>query len=294
MSHPDPATPPVRQVQVSPDQLVNVVARPGFFAYLRQLWGFRSFIHFDSRSRIASGNSEDTLGRVWLILNPILNGATYFLVFGVLLQTGKSIPNFIAYLIIGTFMFRFTTGAVTQGSRALNNNQTMMRAFNFPRATLPIAVNVREMMAQVLVVATMIVLILAIPPLEPISWLWLLIIPVLCLQFLFNLGLSLLLARYVTQFPDITNLISFGTRIWLYLSCVFFSLDRFESNPAIHQAMQLNPLFCVLDITRDALLYDQLPGAERWLVLGGWTVAVLILGSILFWQAEQSYSKAKG
>ncbi|GHD11813.1 ABC transporter permease [Zhihengliuella salsuginis] len=288
-----PASNRTQRIHVSPHDLVSIGARPGFFEYIRQIWQFRSFIHFDSRSRIATGNSDDALGRIWLVLNPILNGATYFFVFGILLDTAKNIPNFLGYLIIGTFMFRFTTGAITQGARALNNNQSMMRAFNFPRATLPLAVNVRELMSQVIVITTMLVLILAIPPLEEISWLWLLIFPVVIVQFLFNLGLSLLLCRIVTRFPDVVNLISFGTRIWLYLSCVFFSLDRFENNPGIYQAMQLNPLFCVLDITRDALLYGNVPSFERWAVLGTWTLVLLIVGSIAFWKAEESYNQER-
>ncbi|WP_309081885.1 ABC transporter permease [Zhihengliuella sp.] len=282
-----------QRVQVSPEGLVKVGARPGFFEYARQIWQFRSFIHFDSRSRIATGNSDDALGRIWLVLNPILNGATYFFVFGVLLNTAKGIENFIAYLIIGVFMFRFTTGSITQGARALNNNQSMMRAFNFPRATLPLAVNVRELMSQVIVITTMLVLILAIPPLERITWLWFLLVPVVLVQFLFNLGLSLLLCRIVTRLPDVVNLISFGTRIWLYLSCVFFSLERFENHPGIYQAMQLNPLFCVLDITRDILLYGNVPSLERWAVLGAWTLVLLIVGSIAFWKAEESYNQER-
>ncbi|MEE1620716.1 ABC transporter permease [Zafaria sp. J156] len=273
--------------------MIRVGRRPSLAGYLKQLWDFRAFILFDSRARIATGNSDDALGKVWMVLNPILNGATYFLVFGILLGTGRGVPNFIAYLIIGVFMFRFTTQSIINGARSINNNQAIVQAFNFPRATLPIAINVRELMSHVPVFAVMFILILAIPPLEPISWLWLLFFPVLALQILFNIGLSLLLARIVTQVGDFVHLISFGTRIWLYLSAVFFSADRFADHPLMMAFMNANPMFCVLDIVRDVILYDTLPEAGRWLVLGGWTAALLLIGTIVFWKAEESYGQEK-
>ena len=55
--------------------LRRVGARPGLARYLASLWEYRSFILFDSRSRIAGANSVNALGRVWMVLNPILDGA---------------------------------------------------------------------------------------------------------------------------------------------------------------------------------------------------------------------------
>lgn len=278
---------------VAPDRLARVGARPGFVQYLRSLWAYRSFIVFDSRSRIAGGNSVNALGRVWMVLNPILNGATYFFVFGLLLGTGKGIPNFIAYLIIGVFLFRYTTSAITAGSRAIAGNLAIVRAFRFPRATLVLATNMREFMVFIPTLITMFVLILVIPPLEEITALWLLIVPLLALQTLFNVGLSMLLARIVARWPDFSNLIGFGTRIWLYLSAVFFSIERFENHPLMVTFMHLNPMYCVLDIARESLLYGEVAAPERWLVLIAWTVVLLVVGTLVFWQAEETYGEER-
>lgn len=285
------ASPGSQHFTLNTNGLVKVGRRPSLPNYLKQLWDFRSFVFFDSQARISSGNSEESLGKLWMILNPILNGATYFLVFGILLGTGRGVPNFIAYLILGVFMFRFTTQSILSGARSINNNRAIVQAFNFPRATLPIAVCVRELMANLPVFLVMFALVLAIPPMEPITWKWLLFIPVVIIQFFFNVGLSLLLARVVTRVKDFAHIISFGTRLWLYLSCVFFSAERFESNPLIMTLMHANPMFCVLDIVRDLILYDTWPVAERWLVLGGWTAALLVIGMLVFWWAEEDYGR---
>jgi len=271
----------------------RVGRRPGLWTYLKQVWEFRHFIIFDSKSRIAGESADDSLGRVWMVLNPILQGAAYFLVFGIMLNTSRGIENFIAYLIIGVFMYRFTATTVVAGSKAISGNHSLVTAFNFPRMTLPIAINVREMMRHTTTYITMFALILLVPPLEPITWKWLLFIPIVALQFLFNLGLSFILARIVADWNDFTHIIAFGTRIWMYLSAVFYSTDRFADLPVVLGLMNANPLFNVLDMTRDVLLYDTWPEPMRWMILGGWTLGVLVIGTLVFWQGEEKYGRER-
>lgn len=278
-------------VTVDGSALSRVGARPGLGRYIASLWEYRSFILFDSRSRVAGANSVNALGRVWMVLNPILDGAAYFLVFGILLGTGRGIENFIGYLVIGVFLFRYTSGAITAGSRSISGNLAIVRAFRFPRATLVIATNMRELLLFVPTLITMVLLVLAIPPAEEITWRWLLLIPLLALQTLFNIGASLLLSRFVAHWADLSNLIAFGTRIWLYLSAVFFSIERFENVPALVTAMHLNPMYCVLDIARQSLLYATDADPMRWIVLAAWTAVLLVVGILVFWSAEETYGE---
>lgn len=282
-----------KTTKVNRSNVTRVGTRPGLWRYLKQVWDFRHFIIFDSRSRIAGEATQDNLGQAWLVFNPILNGAAYFLVFGIMLGTGRGIENFVAYLIIGIFMYRFTNTAIVAGSKAITGNSGLVGAFNFPRMALPIAINVRELMRNMIVFVTMFALVLIIPPLEPITWKWLMFIPIVAIQFLFNLGLSLVLARIVSEWHDFTHIIAFGTRIWMYLSAIFYSVDRFEDLPIIQEIMYLNPLFCILDMSRDVILYDTWPDTMRWIVLGAWTVGFLVAGTILFWQGEESYGRER-
>lgn len=194
---PKPAA--VHDVPVDLSKLKRVGARPPFPDYLVQLWDFRQFIYYDARARVQSSTHRDKLGSAWLILNPVFNGLTYFLVFGLLLNTSKGIPNFIGYLVIGVFMFQITSGAIMSGARSLQQNKSLVQGFSFPRAALPIGVNLRELLAKIPMFIAMLLIILLVPPVEPISWRWLLLFPVLALQFSFNLGVGLILARMISR-----------------------------------------------------------------------------------------------
>ncbi|MEV8182939.1 ABC transporter permease [Specibacter sp. NPDC078692] len=269
--------------------LSRVGARPAFLDYLVQLWDFRNFIIYDARARVKSGTRRDKLGSAWLLLNPIFNGVTYFVIFGLLLGTGKGIPNFIGYLTIGVFMFQMTSGAITGGARSIQQNRALVQGFTFPRAALPLGVNIREAMVNVPMILAMLLLVLFIPPTEPITWRWLLIIPVLLLQFLFNLGVGMILARVISRVNDVTHLLPFALRAMMYLSAIFFSYERFIHHPVLLSIMQANPMFIIIDITRDCLLYGVTPALQSWIVLTAWSLSVLIVGSVYFWKGEESY-----
>ncbi|PPB50572.1 phosphate ABC transporter permease [Arthrobacter pityocampae] len=281
----------VRVVPVSTQGLLRIGARPGLAEYLRQIWRHRAFIVYDARARVSSGNRRDRLGSAWMILNPVLNGLTYYLIFGLLLNTSKGIENFIGYLIIGVFLFQLSARAITNGARSMQVNKAVIQAFNFPRATLPISVNVREILASVPVLITMLILVLLFPPTEDITWRWVLLIPALFLQSVFNLGVGLILARMISRINDITHLLGFGLRVWMYASAVFFSYERFIDHPRLLAIVELNPLFNVLDIVRDCVLYATLPSWESWAILSVWAFGMLALGIVFFWKGEESYGR---
>ena len=61
---------------------------------------------------------------------------------------------------------------------------------------------------------------------EPVTWYWLLVIPALLLQTMFNVGVGLMIARLGAEVNDFSQLLPFLLRTWMYLSGVIFSLAR--------------------------------------------------------------------
>lgn len=285
-----PRTTPRVEV-VSTARLKRVGARPPIGAYLAQLWGRRHFLWADARARVTSGTRETLLGTAWLVVKPVLDGLTYFLIFGLLLRSGQGVPNFLGYLIIGTFLFSFTTRCVMGGTRSISAGRNLVRAFTFPRAALPVSVVLREALNMVPVLGAMIALLLFLPPSEVLTWRVLLVPGVLALQVVFCTGLALLLARVAAKIPDLNQLVSFAMRLWLYGSAVFFSYERFVDHPTLLALMEANPMFMVLDMARDCLLYGETPAGSTWLALSAWAFGTLTVGFLVFWHGEESYGR---
>jgi teichoic acid transport system permease protein len=277
---------------VSTGRLTQVGARPPIRTYLAQLWSRRHFLWAEARAKATSGTRETLLGQAWLVINPILTGLAFYVIFGVVLQSSRGIPNFLGYLVIGVFLFQFTSQCVTSGAKSIQSGRNLIRAFAFPRASLPLSTVIRGVLNLIPTLGAMFFLIVALPEQEQWTAAAMLFPVVLLLQLLFATGLALFLARLTSILPDLNQLIGLAMRFWLYGSAVFFSIDRFEEIPWLVGIMRANPMFMVLDASRDCLLYGEVPAFSTWLSLSAWAVGSLVGGFLFFWQAEESYGRA--
>lgn len=283
--------PPVTEV-VQAGRLSRVGARPPLGTYLRQLWERRHFLWAEARAKVGSGTRETVLGQLWLVAKPVLDGLVYYVIFGFLLNANQGIPNFLGYLVIGVFLFAFTTECVTGGAKSIQSGRNLIRAFAFPRASLPISVVLRAVLGLVPTLAAMFAILLLLPEREVWTWRVALFPLVLVLQTLFATGLAMLLARLTAAFADLSQLIPYFVRFWLYGSAVFFSTERFAEHPLILAVMHANPMYMVLDAARDCLLYGVTPSTGLWLGLTAWSVATFVVGFLVFWRGEESYGRA--
>ena len=79
---------------------------------------------------------------------------------------------------------------------------------------------------------------------EPLTWYWLLAIPALLMQAVFNVGMGLFLARLGARADDFSQLMPFLVRTWMYASGVMFSIQTISSlrhHPTLTYLLQINP-----------------------------------------------------
>ncbi|WP_336323599.1 ABC transporter permease [Streptomyces lavendofoliae] len=271
-------------------------ARPGLAEYVRQLWGRRHFILAFSQAKLTAQYSQAKLGQLWQVATPLLNAAVYFLIFGLILNAGRGMDKevYIPFLVTGVFVFMFTQTSVMSGVRAISGNLGLVRALHFPRASLPISFALQQLQ-QLLFSMIVLFVIAAVFGSYP-SLSWLLILPALALQFLFNVGLSLIMARLGSKTPDLAQLMPFVMRTWMYGSGVMFSIPiMLKDKPAwIADVLMYNPAAIYMDLIRFALIdgygTENLP-SHVWLAAVLWAVLVGAAGFVYFWKAEERYGR---
>jgi teichoic acid transport system permease protein len=271
-------------------------ARPGLAEYVRQLWGRRHFVLAFSSAKLTAQYSQAKLGQLWQVATPLLNAAVYYLIFGLILQSSRGIPSevFIPFLVTGVFVFTFTQSSVMAGVRAISGNLGLVRALHFPRAALPVSFALQQL--QQLLYSMIVLFVVAVSFGSYPSLSWLLILPALALQFVFNTGLALIMARLGSKTPDLAQLMPFVMRTWMYASGVMFSIPvMLKDKPAwIGDVLQYNPAAIYMDLVRYALIdgygSENLP-AHVWIVGLLWAVALGAGGFVYFWKAEEQYGR---
>ncbi|MEU6511296.1 ABC transporter permease [Streptomyces sp. NPDC046942] len=271
-------------------------ARPSLAEYVRQLWGRRHFILAFSQAKLTAQYSQAKLGQLWQVATPLLNAGVYYFIFGVILHASRGLSQdvYIPFLVTGVFVFTFTQSSVMSGVRAISGNLGLVRALHFPRASLPVSFSLQQL--QQLLFSMIVMFIVAIGFGSYPSPAWLLIVPVLLLQFLFNTGLALIVARMGAKTPDLAQLMPFVLRTWMYTSGVMFSISKMmegRSEIAV-RLLQVNPAAVYMDLMRYALI-DGYGAANLpphvWAVALFWAVAVFAGGFVYFWQAEERYGR---
>lgn len=281
---------PTRAIQRT--ELHKVGGRPPLREYLRQLGERRHFIAMQAWSSATHQHRGMLLGNIWMILSPILDGLMYFLIFGIVLQVSRGIPNYPAYLVIGILMFSFSSRCITSAANAVHSGRSLVQAFTFPRAALPLATVLRETIATIPVVIAVFVLVVVISGPGVASPYWVMVPLIFLMQAWLNVGFALVVARWGALFPDVRQLLTYVVRFLMYTSGVIFAIDRFANAlPALAPYMHANPLYILLTMYRDVLIYDQLPPANTWAILTIWALVSSVIGMVYFWQAEVKYGR---
>jgi teichoic acid transport system permease protein len=297
--------------------------RPPVFRYMRNLWHRRHFIMAFATARNIAMYTEARLGQVWQVLTPLLNAGVYFLIFGLLLKINRGIPNYLGFLVTGVFVFNFTQRAFISTSTVITESLPLIRALHFPRAALPLAYVIIELQQMVLSMLVLAVIVLCTG--EPITWYWLLVIPALLLQTIFNVGAGLAVARLGSNVNDFSQLLPFLMRTWLYVSGVLFNIATLDIPRKYIALLQINPAAIYISLIRDAMLQTQResePGAmpynkvkcdtwqhlkkpldwsaychpvtnpaHYWIYGIAWAVLALVVGFYFFWRAEAKYGR---
>ncbi|MEW2161792.1 ABC transporter permease [Streptomyces sp. NPDC007084] len=299
-------TPPVTTAPVSPaDEAAALAARyglnvsgarPSLSEYVRQLWARRHFITAFATAKLTSQYSQAKLGQVWQVMTPLLNAAVYYFIFGILLGTKHGVPDYIPFLVTGVFVWTFTQSSIMAGTRAISGSLGLVRALHFPRAALPVSYALQQLQQLLFSMAALVVILLCFG--VPVSASWLLTVPVLVLQFTFNAGVAMVMARMGARTPDIAQLMPFLLRTWMYVSGVMWSIDKVLSHDDLpHWAMillQNNPAAVYIDLMRFSLIDSfhshQLPH-HVWALAVGWALVAGVGGFIYFWKAEETYGR---
>ncbi|AKZ56076.1 ABC transporter integral membrane protein [Streptomyces ambofaciens ATCC 23877] len=272
-------------------------ARPSLPQYVRQLWARRHFIGAFATAKLTAQYSQAKLGQLWQVMTPLLNAAVYYFIFGVLMNTKQGVDDFVPFLVTGVFVWTFTQSSIMAGTKAVSGNLGLVRALHFPRAALPVSFCLQQLQQLLFSMAALVVILLAfgVPPAAS----WVLAVPALVLQFVFNAGVALVMARVGSKIPDMAQLMPFLLRTWMYGSGVMFSIHHMTGPDSglpswIGPLLQVNPAVVYIDLMRFALI-DSFGGGmlpdHVWALALGWALVAGIGGFIYFWKAEETYGR---
>ena len=271
----------------SEGQLMRMGMRPTIPEYIGQLWGRREFALLVPLGELRQRNMNTVLGGLWHVLNPLFQALIYYFLFGVVLDTRGSIDNYAVWLVVGLITFTYTQKSVGSASGIIIQRVAMLRTLTFPAGILPISVTLGEFLAHGPALLVMLIIAASVYVPGPA---WLLVLPIVLLQTLFNLGLGFFVARLTVHFHDFSQLLGHLLKMWLLASGVMFSFQE-APDGLVRDLLEANPGYIFVKLTRDVVFEGVIdPQYLRSALI--WSLGTLAVGFLFFHRYEGRYSNA--
>src|SRR5215210_6219550 len=242
------------------------VGLPPLGSYVRELWRRREFAVELSRTQLREQHFNTVFGQLWLVLNPLLLAAVYFVLVDILRTRGANTEGFFAHLMACLFAFYFIHNAITVGVKSVTKGGRLILNSAFPRALLPLSAVITAFMRflPTIVVYAPVHVISGLPFGPHLLW----TLPILALLILLACGLSMLVAAAQVYFRDLSSFLPYVLRIWLYISPVLYYATEVPDRYKV--ILDVNPLGGLLTAWSDVLNRGQAPQLDSMLLALAW------------------------
>lgn len=225
------------------------------------------------------------LGFFWAVLDPLFLMLVYVVLVVVIFKRGDG--QFPILLFSALIAWRWFITDLSSSTRVIISNAKLIQTVQFPVAILPIS----------RVVVGFINYLMGLVVLFPMLWffeakftlhmLWLPVI--LAVQFLFSVGVSMLVAYIGVYFRDLQNIIQFMVRIVFYLSPGIYSLDLIPER-YLQAYILANPFASLFNTYKNILVRGEAP-SMYFMVFVVYAILILFVGTYFFNKKKYSFAK---
>jgi ABC-2 type transport system permease protein len=124
-----------KQVRLVDAELVDPAPRGGVREVFQQWYLLRLIV----TRQLAQMYAASVLGLLWSYIQPALRFVVYFFVFGVVLTSHSTVPNFALRLFAGMVFVHYFTETWNNGTRSVWSNKNLVMKMRVPREIFPIA-----------------------------------------------------------------------------------------------------------------------------------------------------------
>jgi lipopolysaccharide transport system permease protein len=235
---------------------------------------YLQLVDVQAKMILKSDASRFYLGYIWWLLEPLLFVAVFYVVFDVLLDSGRT--DFLVFLMCGKLPFVWFSKSVTQASNSIVGNAGLIGKIDIPKTLFPMAVIQEGLYRQSIVFFLLFAVVLIWGYQASLVWLW--IIPIILVQYLMIVACSFVAATLVCYLRDFSMLIPLGMAFLMFTSGIFWDVRTLPDPEMAAIVLAYNPLAFLLDAYRQVLMTGVQPDVYHLAVLavGFASVALLV------------------
>jgi lipopolysaccharide transport system permease protein len=229
---------------------------------------------------------QSALGAAWAVIQPLALTLVFTLVFSRLIQVDTGGVPYPVFAFSALVPWTFFATSLAFAIPSLVNNLNLVGKIYFPREILPLA-NIGAALLDFAIAGLVFVgmmLIYQIPLTLNVLW----VVPLLVIQIMLTVGITLMGAALIVFFRDVRFLIPLLTQIWMYASPVIYPATLV---PAQWQTLYfLNPMAGIIAGYRSALVLGETPNLPALMLATLVSVVLLLIGYATFKRSEPLFA----
>lgn len=214
------------------------------------------------------------VGFLWWILEPVLYMAAFYVGFGLGLRGGGE--HVAVFMLCALVPWKWFASTITGSSISLQVNSGLLQQVYLPKTILPFFILGANTIKFLLVFALLVIFLVLMGHTPGLFWLALPVI--IAIEFLLIAALASLTAAIVPLVPDLKLVVDNGLMILMFVSGVFFDIDRLPYAAA--RILKLNPMASIIESYRAVLLHQNWP---NWTGLGWSLLCALVMYGIAYY-----------
>ena len=221
------------------------------------------------------------LGFFWSLLDPLLMMLVYLL-FIKLMRFSIELP----VLLVGVIAWQFFIMCANDSVSIITGSTNLVKKVYFPRIILPLAMVIANLINFLLSVLVLLIILLFFKVPLGIALCWFPVI-VLC-QFLFCLGISLILSTSNVFFRDTQHLLGAVLMTWFFLTPIIYPVTKVPEK--FINLYFLNPMASLIVLYRYCFLGKPLPGAVGFYLSFGVVIVIFLAGFFIFSRFQKCFA----
>jgi lipopolysaccharide transport system permease protein len=256
-------------------------------AHARELFKHGELLYLVTQRELKVRYKQSVLGVLWAVLQPFSLMLVFTVFFGHFAKWPSENIPYALFSYSALLPWTFFATALSFAIPSLIQNSNLITKIYFPREIVPLA-SVFAAFVDFLIASLVFVGMLVwyrVPP----TWNLLYILPLVVVQVLFTIGVSLLLSAFTVLYRDVRHTLPLVIQIWMFVTPILYPVSNVpERWRSLY--MSLNPTAAIIDGYRRCVVLGLPPDLKHLALSTGVSLFLVWAGYKYFKHLEREFA----
>lgn len=240
-----------------------------------EIWINRARMYRISVYEYNLANKDSYLGKLWNIINPLIQIGTYWFVFGIGIRNNAPVDGypFLIWMLCGLIPWFFISHGVVKGAASIYSKSGTVLKLKYPISTISVGTILVEFYNHMVVLGILVIILLSFGYFPNLYWFNL--IYYLGYELVFLISFSFITSVLTMIARDFQKLLSSIMKLWFYLTPILWDMSRLPD--WVQFILKLNPVYYIVCGFRDSLIYETAFYRNDKKILFFWSVNIVLI-----------------